>query len=77
MLHRQNLALLKPFKSKAVEEQDASTDNNKDKVETSPVVVGTDVMSVTFCVSAWFELLSRVYLRLEERTARQTCKCCF
>ena len=47
----------------------------KNKMEMSPVVVGTDVMSVTFCVSAWFELLRRVYFRLEERTARQTCEC--
>ena len=47
----------------------------------SPVVDGTDVMmSVTFCVSAWSELLRRVYFRLEERTAstaRQTCECFF
>ena len=38
----------------------------KNKMEVSPVVDGTDVMmSVTFCVSAWSELLRRVYLRLE------------
>ena len=52
--------------SKAIIVINASIENNKDKMEVSPVVDGTDVMmSVTFCVSAWSELLRRVYLRLE------------
>ena len=61
--------------SKAIIVINTSIENNKYKMEVSPVVDGTDVMmSVTFCVSAWSELLRRVYLRLEERTARQTCR---